>query len=49
MTNMQRGPVKIGPFTVNGVLNPIKRSKILSNLKKEKAQIAFLQETHEPI
>ncbi len=43
---MQRGPVKIGPFTVNGVLNPIKRSKILSNLKKEKAQIAFLQETH---
>lgn len=38
-------PVKIISFNVNGVLNPIKRSKILSKLKKQKAQIAFLQET----
>ena len=43
---MQSGLVKIISFNVNGVLNPIKRSKILSKLKKEKAQIAFLQETH---
>lgn len=43
---MQGEPVKIISFNVNGVLNPIKRSKILSKLKKEKAQIAFLQETH---
>lgn len=43
---MQSGLVKIISFDVNGVLNPIKRSKILSKLKKEKAQIAFLQETH---
>ena len=33
-------------FNVNGVLNVIKMSKILSKLKKEKAQIALLQETH---
>ena len=38
--------MRIISFNVNGVLNPIKRSKILSKLKKEKAQIAFLQETH---
>lgn len=38
--------VKIISLNVNGVLNPVKRSKILSKLKKEKAQIAFLQETH---
>ena len=37
--------MKISSFNVNGVLNPIKRSKILSKLKKEKAQIALLQET----
>lgn len=44
---MQGEPVKIISFNVNGVLNPIKRSKILlKKLKKEKAQIAFLQETH---
>lgn len=43
---MHSGDVKIISFNVNGVLNPIKRSKILSKLKKEKAQVAFLQETH---
>ena len=43
---MQDDPVKIITFNVNGVLNPTKRSKILSKLKKEKAQIALLQETH---
>lgn len=43
---MQSGLVKIISFNVNRVWNPIKRSKILSKLKKEKAQIAFLQETH---
>lgn len=39
-------PVKIISFNVNGVLNVIKLSKILSKLKKEKAQIVLLQETH---
>lgn len=43
---MQSGKLKIISFNVNGVLNPVKRSKILTKLRKEKAQIAFLQETH---
>lgn len=38
--------MKFISFNVNGVLKPVKRSKILSKLKKEKAQIALLQETH---
>lgn len=38
--------IKVTTFNVNGVHNPIKRGKILSKLKKEKTQIAFLQETH---
>lgn len=38
--------LKIISFNINGVLNPIKRSKILSKMKKEKAQIVLLQETH---
>lgn len=38
--------VKIISYNVNGVLNPVKRSKILSKKKKEKAQIVLLQETH---
>lgn len=33
-------------YNVNGVLNPVKRTKILSKLKIEKAQVALLQETH---
>lgn len=43
---MQDEPVKIISFNVNGILNVIKMSKIMSKLKKEKAQIALLQETH---
>lgn len=38
--------MKIISFNVNGVLNVMKMNKILSKLKKEKAQIALLQETH---
>lgn len=38
--------MKIISFNVNGILNVIKMSKIMSKLKKEKAQIALLQETH---
>lgn len=38
--------LKITSFNVNGVLNPIKRSKILSKMKKENAHIVYLQETH---
>lgn len=43
-TNIQR--LRIMSFNVNGVLNPQKRTKILSKLRKEKIQIALIQETH---
>ena len=39
-------PVKIISFNLNGVFNMIKMNKILSKLKKERTQIALLQETH---
>ena len=38
--------VKIITLNVKGINHVIKRQKILSFLKKEKCQIAFLQETH---
>uniref|UniRef100_A0AAX7VPN2 exodeoxyribonuclease III n=1 Tax=Astatotilapia calliptera TaxID=8154 RepID=A0AAX7VPN2_ASTCA len=37
---------KVLSLNVNGIKNPIKRSKIVSKLKREKIDIAFLQETH---
>lgn len=36
---------KVLSLNVNGIKNPIKRSKIVSKLKREKIDIAFLQET----
>lgn len=38
--------VKIISLNVNGLNNPIKRSKVIAKLKREKSQIIFLQETH---
>ena len=38
--------VKLISYNINGLLNPIKRSKILSKMKKEQAHIVYLQETH---
>lgn len=46
VTKMQTSSVIIATFNINGVLNPVKRGKILSKLKKDKTQVAFLQETH---
>lgn len=43
---MQNGSLKIASFNINGVLNPVKRERILSKLKKDQIQVAFLQETH---
>lgn len=43
-TNKQR--LRVVSFNVNGVLNPQKRTKIITKLKKEKTHIALLQETH---
>ena len=38
--------IKTVSFNVNGLNNPCKRNRILSKLRKDKVQIAFLQETH---
>lgn len=43
-TNIQR--LRVISLNVNGVLNPQKRTKILSKLRKEKTQVALIQETH---
>lgn len=43
---MQGRPIRVASFNVNGILHEIKRGKILSKLRREKIQIAFLQETH---
>ena len=43
---MQPDEVKLMSLNVNGLGNPIKRSKVMSKLKKEKADIIFMQETH---
>lgn len=43
---LQKNLIKVVSYNVNGVLNPIKRSKILSKMKKDRAGIVFLQETH---
>lgn len=37
---------KLVTYNINWVHNPIKRTKILSKLKKDKVQAAFLQESH---
>lgn len=38
--------MKIASFNVNGIVSPVKRGKILSKLKKARAEVVFLQETH---
>lgn len=43
---MNNGQVKFISFNVNGLTNPIKRSRILTKVKKEQAMVVFLQETH---
>lgn len=40
--------IKLVSLSVNGMNNPVKRSRVLAELKKEKAQVLFLQETHLP-
>ena len=43
---MHNTSLKIALFDINGLLSPVKRGKILSKLKKDKIQVAFLQESH---
>lgn len=38
--------IKVASYNVNGVLNPTKRSKIVSKMKKEGVEVILLQETH---
>lgn len=38
--------VKLVTININGLHNPVKRWKALSKLKRDKAQIAMMQETH---
>lgn len=42
------GPLKVVSYNVKGLHSPIKRKKILNQLRKINCQIAFLQETHLP-
>jgi len=37
---------KIITLNVNGLLNPIKRSKLITKMRKAKQRIIFWQETH---
>lgn len=43
---MQNRSLKIASFNINGILNPVRRGKILPQLRKDKIQVAFLQESH---
>lgn len=38
--------IKSVSYNVNGVLNATKRTKILTKLKRDKVEIAMIQETH---
>ena len=38
--------LKIASLNVNGLSSPIKRSRVLAKMKKDKTQVVFLQETH---
>lgn len=40
------GPLKVISYNVKGLHSPIKRKKILNQLKRNSCQIAFLQEAH---
>lgn len=45
-TRMSMDRLKFISFNINGLLNPIKRKRVLSRVKKEQATIVYLQETH---
>lgn len=43
---MEKTQIKVVSYNINGIHNPIKRWKVLSKLRKDKVQIAMLQESH---
>ncbi len=45
MAKLNSQKIRIATYDVNGLLYPVKRSKILSKLKKDKIDIELLQET----
>ena len=38
--------LKIASLNVNGLGNPVKRSRVLAKMRRDKTQVVFLQETH---
>lgn len=38
--------LKVVSLNVNGLRDPVKRSRVLAKLKKDKSQVLMLQETH---
>ena len=38
--------LKIASLNVNGLGNPVKRSRVLAKIRKDETQVVFLQETH---
>lgn len=42
----ETGMIKVLSLNTNGLNNPIKRKRVLQQVKKEKAGIVYLQETH---
>lgn len=45
-TQMGYQEYRVITLNVNGLHNPIKRSRVISKMKREKVQIIFWQETH---
>lgn len=43
---MINGDIRAASWNVNGLNNPVKRSRVMSKIKRQKIQILFLQETH---
>ena len=43
---MSQQEYRIVTLNVNGLRNPVKRSKIIAKMKRENQQIIFWQETH---
>lgn len=38
--------LKVASWNVNGLNNPVKRSKVMTKIKRENSKVIFLQETH---
>lgn len=38
--------LKIASLNVNSLSNPVKRSRVLPKMTKDKSNVVFLQETH---